>query len=443
MKSFKQYTSPHAKPVEKQPKGEYDRKVDKYLKKKYNKEEVESIDEISDKTLTSYLTKVDADSQKHDKDPTKRPAAKRSKSVMGFSRAFNKLDSRQQKEGVAEGSNVDSQIKRIKDRILQLKDWNTAGTHDKKIKEIQARLKELQSQKQGVAEGLQQTLRKVVPGYAKREIDKKMDAGKFGRTDADKDANFQRYKKIQDKLKEQGVAEEVEQIDEISKDTLTSYRTKAKAHADKLVKDFQAGDRSVKRAVTIAKRDKGYLKAGTKLSKKRDAEIHQATQGPKKPPESAESKWKKENPNRPYWGEDVELVEELVNELSKATLASYEAGARADAEKLSKQADKAKKPETKYPKYKKATMRYAGAHKARGKIFKKEFMGEDGGGAGGAGGAGAVAAAGPTNTASGGAIASIGQPPGSKFGEPGVDLRKKKKSDPRMFSHFRRKAPKA
>ena len=60
---------------------------------------------------------------------------------------------------------------------------------------------------QGVAEGLPQTLRKVVPGYAKREIDKKMDAGKFGKTDVDKDANYYRYKKIQDKLKEQGVAE--------------------------------------------------------------------------------------------------------------------------------------------------------------------------------------------------------------------------------------------
>lgn len=41
---------------------------------------------------------------------------------------------------------------------------------------------------EGVAEGLPQTLRKFVPGYAKREIDKKMDAGKFGKTDADKDA---------------------------------------------------------------------------------------------------------------------------------------------------------------------------------------------------------------------------------------------------------------
>jgi len=61
---------------------------------------------------------------------------------------------------------------------------------------------------QGVAEGLQQTLRKIVPGYAKREIDKKMDTGKFGKTDADKDANFYRYKKIQDKIKGQGIVEE-------------------------------------------------------------------------------------------------------------------------------------------------------------------------------------------------------------------------------------------
>ncbi len=60
----------------------------------------------------------------------------------------------------------------------------------------------VRAEKAGVAEGLPQTLRKIVPGYAKREIDKKMDAGKFGKTDADKDANFQRYKKIQDKLKE-------------------------------------------------------------------------------------------------------------------------------------------------------------------------------------------------------------------------------------------------
>lgn len=64
-------------------------------------------------------------------------------------------------EGVAEGANVNSQIKRVKDRILQLKDWNTAGTHDKKIKELQAKLKELQSQKQGVTEAAKGILHRV------------------------------------------------------------------------------------------------------------------------------------------------------------------------------------------------------------------------------------------------------------------------------------------
>ncbi len=71
-----------------------------------------------------------------------------------------------------------------------------------KIYTIQKKTIPVSQFREGVAEGLPQTLRKVVPGHAKREIDKKMDAGKFGKTDADKDANFHRYKKIQDKLKE-------------------------------------------------------------------------------------------------------------------------------------------------------------------------------------------------------------------------------------------------
>ena len=62
------------------------------------KEDAEQIDEISDKTLMSYAQKVHDDSLKHDKDPSKRSAAKRNKSVMGFSRAINKLESRPHKE---------------------------------------------------------------------------------------------------------------------------------------------------------------------------------------------------------------------------------------------------------------------------------------------------------------------------------------------------------
>jgi hypothetical protein len=41
----------------KQPKGEYERSVDKYLKKKYNKEEVEQVDELNKSTVKSYLNK--------------------------------------------------------------------------------------------------------------------------------------------------------------------------------------------------------------------------------------------------------------------------------------------------------------------------------------------------------------------------------------------------
>ena len=53
-------------------------------------------------------------------------------------------------------------------------------------------------------------------------------------------------------------------------------------------------------------------------------------------------------------------------------------------------------------------------------------------------GAGAVAA-GPTNTAGSGKVAGIGV---GKDGEPGVDLRKKRKPDPRLpMGMGRRKAP--
>ena len=69
----------------------------KYKKPEEPKKKEQSVAEVSDATLTSYLTKVDADSQKHEKDPSKRSAAKRNKSVAGFARAFNKLDARKEK----------------------------------------------------------------------------------------------------------------------------------------------------------------------------------------------------------------------------------------------------------------------------------------------------------------------------------------------------------
>ena len=78
----------------------------------------------------------------------------------------------------------------------------------------------------------------------------------------------------------------------------------------------------------------------------------------------------------------------------------------------------------------------AGIKKREAQVQYFKHMHEDGMGAG-------AVSAGPTNTVGSGSIAGAGQPPGSKFGEPGVDLRKKRKNDPRMFSHFRRKPPQA
>lgn len=108
-------------------------------KQPVQKEEVEQIDEISDKTLVSYLTKVDADSRKHKSDPTKRDPKKASKSVMGFSKAFNKLDSRKPDGSIKEdveqldempGANMDT---RALHSHLKKSGWKlsrTTGSHD-------------------------------------------------------------------------------------------------------------------------------------------------------------------------------------------------------------------------------------------------------------------------------------------------------------------------
>jgi hypothetical protein len=114
--------------------------------------------------------------------------------------------------------------------------------------------------KESVAEGLPQTLRKVVPGYAKREIDRKMDAEKFGRTDVDRDANYYRYKKIQDKIKEQDMAEA----------SLGDYRKKAAvSQAGAKINRFFGRDDAAKVAAadqTIAKRTKGLARADARIN---------------------------------------------------------------------------------------------------------------------------------------------------------------------------------
>jgi len=148
--------------------------------------------------------------------PYNPPRDAQGKSYLDFDPIKSQMDSKGKSyfdTGVEEGSAQDRLHRRHQE--LRKKSGLPDPDYYKELKasyDIEDDTKRIAAQaeikkKYRVAEGLPQTLRKVVPGYAKREIDKKMDAGKFGKTDADKDANFQRYKKIQDKLKEQGVAE--------------------------------------------------------------------------------------------------------------------------------------------------------------------------------------------------------------------------------------------
>jgi hypothetical protein len=73
-------------------------KIKRHLDTQYR----QGVAEVSDATLTSYLTKLDKDNLKHRMDPTKRSDTKRMKSGPNFVKAFTKLDNR--KQGMAEGS---------------------------------------------------------------------------------------------------------------------------------------------------------------------------------------------------------------------------------------------------------------------------------------------------------------------------------------------------
>ena len=155
----------------------------------------------------------------------------------------------------SQGSVSPEQQKDIDRDVKLLNKYRSKGMSAGSAADRLAKFKHKHMDEQGVAEGLPQTLRKVVPGYAKREIDKKMDAGKFGKTDADKDANFQRYKKIQDKIKEQVVAE-------VSSNTLKSYQQKVSNDSMKHKMD------PTKRSPEKANRSVGgFAKAQNRLEK--------------------------------------------------------------------------------------------------------------------------------------------------------------------------------
>ncbi len=69
-----------------------------------------------------------------------------------------------------------------------------------------------------VEEGMQQVLRKYVPGYAKHQLNKKMDAQRYAPGESNKkrvykDLKYGKYKKLADKITKEEVAAEAEAHD--------------------------------------------------------------------------------------------------------------------------------------------------------------------------------------------------------------------------------------
>ena len=185
-------------------------------------------------TTPGFNDTLDADEKRRQQRSQERKAQDKS-TMQGIDKNRAKADA-YRKSGVAEDKGM-TQYNAFK------REWRAKHGSDAKVpgydsKEYTSYVYRHNDKKQSVAEGLPQTLRKVVPGYAKREIDKKMDAGKFGKTDADKDANFHRYKKIQDKLKEG--AEQIYNILALDKGNALKKPTKLKWKASSLEDIFDA-----------------------------------------------------------------------------------------------------------------------------------------------------------------------------------------------------------
>jgi hypothetical protein len=133
------------------------------------------------------------------------------------------------------------------------------------VKKARAKVKKEQSCNEELEEGIQQKLRKYVPGYAKRQIDKKMDAEKFGKRDVDKDANFYRYKKVADKLNKEetnmsdklSYAQFVEQLNEYNAGKDGVYRHKGTYGGSYDSNDDEDEDTPKKPAAPAVKRGRG------------------------------------------------------------------------------------------------------------------------------------------------------------------------------------------
>lgn len=226
------------------------------------KKVAEEVNEISKAKLTKYIAKATDDHEhqnmgrRNTTGATSDAYARKEKlRKKGISRAFDRMDN-MRKEDVTEDQQIDElSRKTLGSYMSKASDASKhRGMPTKKVDQrysgvAKASKKLDKMNNEEVDEGAQQTLRKYVPGYAKKQIDKKMDDAKFGKTDVDKDANFYRYKKVQDKLKKEEL-----HIEKTMTKTFEQFKEATDSQIQKVLgptKNAQQGIAALKKAFKV------------------------------------------------------------------------------------------------------------------------------------------------------------------------------------------------
>ena len=341
---------------------------------KQNLKKEETVAEVSNDTLTSYLTKLDRDNLKHKMDPTRRSDAKRMKSGPNFVKAFTKLDNR--KQGVAEeaeqldeagtgllmsfikskGLNpltMDGNQKKAYARssefkifkMRHVKETSGMGERGDDWNEEKKQVKEAVDEKDTVTMDIPLLIR--VLEYAREDAKTDMDLHKVVENlinmRGEGALSMDMYNKIV------AIKEEIERIDELKPTTLQSYKTAAHKSLGANAVARHAGEIGSKEYhATANKRSKGINRA--------DADKRLGTYADKTPKKLDISAYGNQI-QKQYHSEEVEHIEELSSDL----LGRYKKAAGAQASAADKAGDVAK-----------GNKRFSGIMKATRKQFDND-----------------------------------------------------------------------
>ena len=284
-------------------------------KKAMKKEEVEQVDEVSDKTLMNYSKKVVDQSRLNDLDPAKRSPEKRNKSIAGVAKAVNRLAKKgyqvgYQAEQVDEGSKRMSAAVKLQRAFDREKAASDASR--KRGEEVLAQARAEYAKKQAaktneeveqVDEGAKEDAAELLGGPVKEKP--KMPPGK-------QPAGYRYVRGLARKaMKDSMKKEEVEQVDEVD------YKKYLKVSQEKRPLTPSAV------AVAMSAKKEGNPNPARKLRNTQDARKYANKQLTKQVAKTRPAqKFPVYEPGRKYVGDSVELDGFVIDEANSRNSAT-------------------------------------------------------------------------------------------------------------------------